>query len=518
MLNNSGVKNYYNILILAGLIILNIINKYFILKDFGFKYTGNDDLIFWQSAADYARGIFHEPYFYGQNYNFMIESVLAVPLILPGIPFNISLPLSTTLIGAFPFLFFSIILFKNGHTISSYLFLLILLTLPVEYDLLTAMSRGFVNGIFFCSFLIFCLLKPQAKSSFVLLGFAVSFGYIVNPNSLIFSFPVCLYLLFINYKRASFYMLTIVCALPALAIHYFSQQFYVKNPEYIAHWMWTLDFSFERLADGFSHLDKFFSYLTPVFWKGNWIVLLVILIIGAVLFNRDRKRGLSIILSVLFILILMGINKINDDMGIIYLSSIRMFLAVPLLLGLSVFWSNKFFVNMDKWKLIIICVALSVFFVKISVYRSIINIHTQKTNFGPVAIKKTDELKSDCSELYLIASKNNVDLIVYIPNGNLNVPAMAFFNYGCPILEKNMPATIMNVYEKRSWVFEREKRISRESVLIINHIPGNPEEIKNKINFEIIENNPVIILIKDNNKTLQELSEIFNFDLKRHTY
>jgi len=61
---------------------LVIISRILTLTEFSFKYTGSDDVIFWQTAMDYSKGIFHEPFFYGQNYNYALESIIAVPLVL----------------------------------------------------------------------------------------------------------------------------------------------------------------------------------------------------------------------------------------------------------------------------------------------------------------------------------------------------------------------------------------------------------------------------------------------------
>ena len=96
-------------------------------------------------------------------------------------------------------------------------------------------------------------------------------------------------------------------------------------------------------------MDKFFNYLTPVFWAGNWAVVLVILILGIFTLKKDWKKGTSILLGVVFIFILLGVNKINDDIGVVFLSSTRMFLAIPLLLGLASFWIKDKYENEMKW-------------------------------------------------------------------------------------------------------------------------------------------------------------------------
>lgn len=69
------------------LLLLLLLDRLFLLVTFNFKFVGSDDLIFWQGANDYLHFRFHEPYFYGQNYNFMLEAVVAAPLRLLGVPY-----------------------------------------------------------------------------------------------------------------------------------------------------------------------------------------------------------------------------------------------------------------------------------------------------------------------------------------------------------------------------------------------------------------------------------------------
>jgi hypothetical protein len=51
---------------------------------FIFKYVDSDQLIQADMALNYAKGNVPEPYFWGQNYNFPVESWLATPLVMGG--------------------------------------------------------------------------------------------------------------------------------------------------------------------------------------------------------------------------------------------------------------------------------------------------------------------------------------------------------------------------------------------------------------------------------------------------
>lgn len=95
------------------LVIALIFSKAISLVSFGFEFTGNDDLIFWQMAQDYSQGIFHEPFLYGQNYNYGIESLFSIPLLWLGVPLRYALPITTAWMGIFPFVVFAIGFFRK---------------------------------------------------------------------------------------------------------------------------------------------------------------------------------------------------------------------------------------------------------------------------------------------------------------------------------------------------------------------------------------------------------------------
>lgn len=255
--------------IFVGLIILLVTSKLISLLNISFVFTGGDDLVFWQMAKDYGKGIFKEPFMYGQNYNYAIESFFSVPLLKLGVPYQYALPIATTALGIFPFVMFGYGFLKKEMFLASYLWLVIPIAMPIEYDIMTTITRGFINGLFFTGFLVFPLLSVHKSKSFILFGFCAALGYVTNPNSLVFSFPIGVYLFLQNFKNYKFYVLSLLSALPILILFYFSKQFYVDNPEYKVHSMWELTYSFQRIQETFTRFERAFKYLTPVFWFAN---------------------------------------------------------------------------------------------------------------------------------------------------------------------------------------------------------------------------------------------------------
>lgn len=497
---------------------LLLIDRALLLTAFSFKYVGSDDLIFWQSATDYMQGLFHEPYFYGQNYNFMLESIIAIPLLKIGVPYYIAFPVCTSFLALFPFFLFSFVLFKKGYFIEALIFISLPILLPIEYTLLTSITRGFISGLFFSGFLIFSLFNKTKKSLWIISALALSLGYIFNPNSLIIAIPICFYIFLNNFKKPLYYLINVLIIIPVWLIEFFSKQFYIKNPEFNVHGMWNLHFEFEHIFNSFSHLDKFFTYFMPVLWSMGWLILILILTAGIYLLFKDREKGLALVLSIILAITFLGINKVNDHIDSIFLSSTRMFLAIPLLTGLAFMWIKKHIrISDQNWIYILSIIIITTFFIKSSLYPTVVKNHTQITNYGPVAIKKIKDLKCECTELKSIAQTNNIDLILFVPDWKYNVPHMEFYNYGCPIFEKGLPPTILNVYEKRTWVYVKEKTSIHKNILILtNGIDSTKlNEIKD---FEVIPWNPSIYIIKENNLTTEDLLNKLGFELKRNNY
>lgn len=501
-------------LIFYLLLLMLVVSKVLTLIHYGFEYTGTDDLIYWHMAKDYSEGVFHEPYFYGQAYNFPIEAYFAIPLLKLGLQPYLALPTSATFLSVFPFLFFSLILFRKKLIYASYLLLAIPICMPVEYDIITSMSRGFVNGIFFSSFLIIPLLYPKKNSSFLILGLSISFGFIANPNSFIICFPVGLYLLLMNISVLRFYLYALLGIMPAILFLYVAQQFYIENPDYISHKMWILYFSFEELITRLGRLDSFFTYLTPIYWKGHWMILLVPFFIGIYLMKNNWRKGVSLVSSILLVLLSLGVNKVGDQVDSIFFSSTRMYLALPLLVGLGFVWLSNQELFSKKVGLGVLSICVVLLAMKFFTIEATVEKHTANNYFGPVSIIKVDDLRTKVINLKEQWKGEDVELIIFVPSPNYAPSEMALLTYGAPFMVDDFPTTNLMNYERRSWSFIEEKNTPRKNVIVFNPILGYKPDLS-KMNIEILQHSPDIILIRDNDKTALELSQIFQFPYLR---
>jgi hypothetical protein len=501
-------------LFMLGLLLLD---RLLILYYFGFRYTDIDEMVFWLGANDYSRGVFHEPFFYGQNYNYMLEALFAVPFIWAGFPVKFVLPAVTSFMALFPYIFISCKLKSAGKFVAALFFLFIPLSLPAEYGMITSITRGFVTGLFFTSFLIYPLLMPEKKSSWVIAGVFSAIAFIMNANSLNVSIPVLAYLFFVNYRSWNFYLLGIVSALPFLVIDWWAKRFYELNPEFLVHSMWKLSYSFSTMIKSFNNLDRFFSWLFPFFPFAGWLTLLVLIAIGIYLWKESKEKALSVFTGVAFAVFMLGINKVNDGYDNIFLSSVRMYLGMPLFLAISVFWFLESFRIREQvvlWLLVVVAVCFLAF--KTITMPHSVEKQTSVGNFGPVAVESNHEISRKCDWLSTLVKRHPVDLIIFVSNWKYNVSYMTLMSYGCPSLNPEIPVSVLNVYERRTWIFLNEKKTVRENVLIFGEF--NFEHLKKIANYSRLNDDPPVHLIKSNTLTADQLLQELEVQYKRHTY
>ncbi|MCX6272299.1 MAG: hypothetical protein NTU44_13995 [Bacteroidetes bacterium] len=494
-----------------------ILDRWLFLNQYSFQWVCSDQMIFWQGAHDYMHGIFHEPYFYGQNYNFMLEALLAVPMLAGGLPYATAMALTTSLLALLPFIVFSLILYRRSYIVEALFVLSLPVLLPVDYELLSSLTRGFVTGLAVCGFLAYCLISPGLKRNWILFGGISALAFILNPNSLVVVFPVAVFIFLSNYRQPAFYLWTLVAALPVLSIEYFAKLFYIRHPAYNVGGMWAFDFRFARVFHNLGHLDDFFAYLSPVIWFWGWFPLVIILLCGIWLMRYDWRKAASLIAGVIFAIALTGINKVNDSLGTIFLHSSRMFLGLPLFLGLAFLFVRKYMkISDERFAKPLMLITLVVFTIKVSLYKPVIQYHTKKENFEAVAVRKVDSVKKDCDDLYEIAKKNDIGLVVFLPDYRYNIPSLEYSNYGCPLLIRHFPHTVINVYEKRTWVFEYEKQAVYKNILLYGEV--YLENFKDIGNWELVCGDPVMTVIRDNHLKTGELLEKLKIIYKRNLY
>ena len=195
-----------------------LLQRLFLFLTVNHDCIDNDQVVMWSGAKHFSQGLFYVPRYYGQDYNTMMEGLFAAPLIKLGVSVYYAVPIATHLIFLTPFLFTTFYLFKKQKKEQAILVLAILLCLPVGFDIMTSIPRGFVTGLFFTSLFVVSLLNPKNYRFILINTFLAYVGYLVSQNSVIVSAPFLFYLFLINYKDKKYYIYSVIGVDPTIAL------------------------------------------------------------------------------------------------------------------------------------------------------------------------------------------------------------------------------------------------------------------------------------------------------------
>ncbi len=464
--SNNSILNFIETkgnLLFYLLLVLVIIDRANTLLQFSFIYTDSDQSILWLATKDLLAGKFYGPCFYGQNYNPLIEPLLALPLIKAGLTYPIALPLVTSILALCPFVVIAFYVKNKVGIVYGLIPFIILLLLPPEYGMLTSIPRGFVTGIFFGTVGLLSLYK-NGKVYDILGSALLIFSFYANPNSILL-FPLALPILFNknkNFKKRIGYLMIggIIGSIPQI----FNSIYYSNHSELIVHTSPSMAFSPHSFVYVITHLNIYFDLITPVFWKLGWVSLLLIVWIGWKLKRNGRPiQFYSVIIFFMVLLVSFFANKISDGRDSVYFSGARMFLAYPIILLFVLGWYMEI---LDAKKRIItigILVALAFisFSVKLSTFNYFVQQQIKTKDYTVVGTIQVGDLKTTCKNM-LQFGNNNIDLVV----ANSANSSDQLITYGCGCLVNDFPPTLQPNYDRRTWLLPELLKGTYNKVLI----------------------------------------------------
>jgi len=465
MIPKSNMKFVRTFIFILFFIIL-LIDRTNSLTHFGFVYTDIDQLILWNGALDYSNGTFHEPFFYGQPYNFMLEAIVAVPLLHLNIPVYIALPIATSLIVLLPFIILGLILFAKQKYFWAYLCLAVPVFLPLQFNFLTMISRGFVQAHFFIPFLFIPLFDPKSKRSVTILYLATSVCFITNQSSILIALPVIAYVSRYHIGSTAFYLKSL-WVIPFLLLDFLLKLFYKFHPEKVVHTISGIRLDGKTFVKSFGN-NSLFEYLHPFSTNGGFVYALIFGSLALIAWRRARKNELVFIISVLcIILISLAIPKVQGAYPVenagIFFSSSRFYLALPLLVIISAY---LVFRDYDLRKLsiyLLLGFCLLSVLIKNSQIRRKVNETVMGTSFP---ITQNQKLLDRAKKLKTICTRLDVDLIVYkmLPSWDWS---NLYDSYALHPLtngdaeQEGRPVSVNLNGDRRTWLYENSKLCKR---------------------------------------------------------
>ncbi|MEO8760035.1 MAG: hypothetical protein ABI388_03025 [Bacteroidia bacterium] len=456
-MNDKKTKIILNVLFVVFLLLV-VANRFLIYFLVNFNYIDNDQPIMWLGTVDFSKGDFYEPRFYGQNYNTMLEALLAVPFYKMGIPTYKCVPAVTHVLALFPFIFTSFYLFFKKKKESAIIVLGGLLCLTTGYDIVTGIPRGFVTGIFFTSFFILSLYNPKNYKYLLLNSFLAYVAYLVNPNSVIVSVPCLFYLWLLNFSDKKFYIYAFVGFVLALPIDYGLNHFYRMHPNYIVHGGESY-FGISYFKDAITHINARFAHISPFIDQQGVTLLIAFLIALTVFFKKNKNLFYSMLLTLFIVLVSFSYSKTQDGNTWVFYSFSRMYIGIPLLLLLFIsllnIKTNKFF-----YLFIVVVFLFSGF--KLAKFKKRIAFHTDKNIRDRMLIVSLKEMKESIEHFKAIAKQQHVTDIIFVEN----YWQQDFAVYAGSVLTDNYPNTLNPHYDRRYWRFQEEDTTIRKTFLL----------------------------------------------------
>lgn len=475
------LKTYVKrLLLFLALLTLVIAYRIYVLIQFGFEYTDQDQAVLWEGVRDFSSGVFHETRYYGQGYNTMLEALLATPLYLAGVPVYQALPVVTTLLALLPFIIpASLACFRKQHS-TGYLILLLALAFPADYDLITTLSRGFITGIALAS-VSFIWMDKKTPVAYYLFALFIVLGFTVNPNSIILSGPLALYFWLKNSKQIQLYFYGSAGLLTGWLIHSLLNSFYTRYPNYELHRP-SGEFAWSYFTDGIEHFDLFFDGLIPLYLHWSWLALLLP-VFFAIYFFRTGKRaeGYTCIIIPFVLLLPLFNSRLHNASDTIFYSYSRMFLAFPVLLV-----ALLYFLPFKKINPLFYLPFLGVFVFKLTVFQENLDKRLNESTY--ILVRPVEDVLKKCQDLKKLAEKHHAELILITDFGYI------LHNYACAACTDNFPNTLYPTFERRTWRLIDDKDKIYPSVLIID----SERKLEEKEGLLRLEEDPRFFLIPHN--------------------
>lgn len=449
------------------IILLGLVDRVHLLH-ITIGYASDDLTVVWMAARDYANGIFHEPFFYGQDYGVMLEALLAAPFVHFGTDPIVAVPVVMAFLAMIPYWSFAFFQYLHSKPVAATLIAVIPILLPVEHGL----QFTNLNGLAILAFYPWVAGMKISVQRSALLGAVLAAAAFVNMNTLVAVAAFGTFFLF-NHAKDRFQWLWAGCgALPVLMFWWWSMHFYAIRSEHLVHTVfdWRMVFHPELIPEALARLDAHFAWLCPLWWPNGHLVLWLLGAVMVALFRLGKKSAAwAILAALLTIFFSFGFAKIHDGTSSILFPLSRMYLAVPLLLG----WALTLLEPYGRVRPYLVPIMGVASVVTFSLrYEQASSVWTKalaNPDGAPIHMKKISNVRLECKTLMRYAKETSAEVVVLVRNPD--VGEAFFMNMGCPVCEPDLPPTYMPDGDRRAWRVREESRMRRRQILVVGGDP-----------------------------------------------
>ncbi|HRD53656.1 MAG TPA: hypothetical protein PKY96_13510 [Flavobacteriales bacterium] len=444
---------------LSALILLSMVERVLLLLRFGFTHIGIDDALIQQVAIDYGQGLFREPFLYGQNYNPMLEALLAAPFVRLGATPWIALPIVTSLLGLLPFWSFAIWCMRRGAAMAAFVLAAAPLLMPVEWGMITSLPRGWVHGLALLAFIPWLHDLRNRLIRYGLISLTLVAALLCNPNAAPLAFAIGLWLVLREGRTVSLWLMGLASLTIGWALHSAAQGWYSARPGSVVHPLMPDDLAFDPalMATGLARFHEHVLYMHP-FGSMGWLsIALLMTCVVLLVRRREWPVGLAIMAALLVMLLALGLPKTHEGCASIFLPLSRLMLCLPLLMAIALAWLLRD-ATVPRWLRWALPSAIAIVSVIGSLrIESTVRRELAQQECAWVREEPLEVVRNRCKVISGTANAFDCDVIVPVRWPHLKVDHRAHFAahftcYACPQLVPGMTTVHGAGFDRRSWI------------------------------------------------------------------
>lgn len=457
-------------------------------------HASDDMAVVWLGTTDYAKGIFHEPFFYGQDYGVMLEALLGAPFVWLGCDPVATIAIVFGLFAILPYLAFAVHHHLRGEHWPAMLYAAMPLLLPVEHGLqVTAL-----NGIAVLALVPFAERSKQPFRRGFLLFMVLSLAVLVNPNAALLALPLGMNHALQHHREKGSVIGMVGGMAPAMCSWFVTRWYFHERSSAITNTIfdWRMHFKPYMIPQAWERLEQHFAWTAPL--GGTHDALAPLLLLGAIvaLFVVRRTSAAWATLATFALIILsFSFAKVHDGADSIFFPLSRIFLGMPLLLAWT--WGRIPMVpRVGSILVALLCMAaLANGILRMTKARDTYATALAHQDGLPVRTRPVQGIRADCALVTEIAEKAGAQAIILMRDEDAFTAQ--FLAYGIPVFHPEAPMTWMAGHDRRTFQRTGASEPSIRQALVVGGKPVDITRIMGRAAL-LRAGGPTVLLVRTN--------------------